>query len=96
MNGDRIGAALDAALRPAEGLALDGDALVFSDSANFRVRQLSLAGSEITTLAGDGNSGASLGSAAVAHVAVPRGLCRYRSGFAVADSADNRVVYVER
>src|SRR5262249_1183479 len=52
--GDRDGAGADARLRPADGIALDQERglVVFTDSANHKLRALSLSDGSVSTLAG--------------------------------------------
>jgi hypothetical protein len=78
-----------------DGLSVVGSSLVFSDTGNNRVDALPLSDSSLALSAlGDGNAGSGLPDD-LTHVALPRGLTRYRNGFAVADSGNNRVVYFE-
>ncbi len=94
--GDTGGLAATAKLRPIEGiLAVDG-AVFFSDSANYRVRAVSLgSSSQVTTVVGDGRYGSGSGTGDQTRVVLPRGLAKYNNGFVVADSGNNRIVYVE-
>jgi hypothetical protein len=81
--GDRDGPGVDARLRPMEGLVAQTDRLVFSDTANNRVRRMSLdATSTVSTLFG-----------ASERIALPRGLTEFASGYAVADSANHRILW---
>jgi sugar lactone lactonase YvrE len=95
IEGDSEGPALSAQLRPLEGLLVDGDQLVFSDSGNYRIRQLTLGDSGvISTLVGDGGFGQELGDGSSARVVLPRGIARYKQGYAIADSGNHRILYV--
>jgi sugar lactone lactonase YvrE len=85
--GDADGAAADARLRPADGIALDGDRVVFTDSANHKLRVwqqdtgvLTLAGSDGTTL----------------ELQAPRGVLVAPDGYIVADTGNHRIVRVRR
>jgi hypothetical protein len=94
--GDQIGDGATARLRPADGLVVDGDYLVVSDSANYKVRRVERFGRHrVTTLAGDGRGGSGLGTGATAHLANPRGIARIPSGYLVADSGNHRVVLIQ-
>ncbi|HEX7672052.1 MAG TPA: N,N-dimethylformamidase beta subunit family domain-containing protein, partial [Polyangiaceae bacterium] len=93
--GDRSGPGDVAMLRPAEGLVIDGDALVVSDSANYKVRRIELSSSHrVTTLVGDGAYGDALGTAA--RVVNPRGIAAMPrgGGYVVADSGNHRILRV--
>ncbi len=95
--GDEGGPRETARLRPADGLAVDGDFLVFSDSANFKVRRVALAGDHaVTTLAGDGKAGTDVGDGQHTHLVNPRGLVVTPSGYVVADSGNHRIVRIAR
>jgi glucose/arabinose dehydrogenase len=94
--GDRTGPALDAWLRPEAGLVFADDRLVFSDMANEKIRELVFgadgASDYISTLVGDD---ATFADGQRPGLALPRGLCAYRDGYAVADTRHARIVYVE-
>lgn len=94
--GDRSGAAPDAALRPAEGLVLDGSRLVIADMGNYRLRELDLSTGRVATLAGDGRAGLDVAGPNGVHLVLPRGVVKYRDGYAVADTGNHRIVYVRR
>lgn len=95
--GDVGGPRGDARLRPADGLAVDGDYLIVSDSANFKVRRIALAGNHaVTTLAGDGRAGTGVGDGQHTHLVNPRGLIVTPSGYVVADSGNHRIVRIAR
>ncbi len=94
--GDAGGPGSTARLRPIEGLALSGQQLIISDTANYRVRMLDLSGvHNVTTLVGDGRFGAGEGSGATARTVLPRGLTNYYNGIVVADSGNNRLIAVQ-
>ncbi|MBI1745149.1 MAG: SMP-30/gluconolactonase/LRE family protein [Acidobacteria bacterium] len=94
--GDLGGPGAGARLRPAEGLAVTGDRLVFSDMVNFRVRTVDLYGAHnVATLVGDGRFGAGEGDGSTTRVVLPRGLTLYRDGVAIADSANHRVIFAK-
>lgn len=86
--GDADGASGDARLRPADGIALDGDRLVFTDSANHKLRQLDLRTGYVTTIAGSGVSAHDL--------QMPRGVLVTSDGYIVADTGNHRIVHVAR
>jgi hypothetical protein len=93
--GDQAGPGDTAMLRPAEGLGVDGDSLVFSDSANYKVRRVALSGDRsVTTLVGSGLAGAALGTGAAARVVNPRGLSVTSRGVLIADSGNHRILRV--
>ena len=85
--GNRNGPGSDAALRPGEGLVVTRDGLLLSDTANNRVRALGFDERHtVSTVLGTGRG------AADTQLSLPRGLCAFGQGFAVADSANHRVV----
>jgi hypothetical protein len=93
--GDRTGDGATAMLRAADGIIVDGDFLVVSDSANYKVRRIERFGRHrVTTLAGDGRAGADLGTGATAHLVNPRGLALTPLGYVVADSGNDRLVRI--
>ncbi len=95
--GDQPGPGATARLRPADGLVVDGDSLIVSDSANYKVRRIALSDDHtVTTLVGDGRAGEGLGTGATTHVVNPRGIAVTSSGYVIADSGNNRVLRVER
>jgi sugar lactone lactonase YvrE len=82
-------------LRPGDGIAVLGGNLIFSDAYNHRIRMVSIAAmGNVSTLVGDGRVGGGVGTGATTHVALPRGIARFRDGIAVADSASHRVIFV--
>jgi hypothetical protein len=93
--GAQSGPGAAAQLRPAEGLAVDGNRLYVSDSANNRIRRISLgADHTVSTLVGNGLAGTALGTGATARVTLPRGLALTRTGLIVADSGNHRILRV--
>lgn len=94
--GDQAGDGATAMLRSADGLVVDGDFLVASDSANYKVRRIERFGRHrVTTLAGDGRAGTELGTGATAHLVNPRGIAITPSGYVVADSGNDRIVRIQ-
>jgi DNA-binding beta-propeller fold protein YncE len=92
VHGDQEGPGATARLRPLDGLVVGDQGLVFSDTANYRVRSLALDGDHsVATVLGDGQ--AADGSDSGAHVVLPRGLTRFQGGYAVADSGNHRIVW---
>lgn len=95
--GDRPGLGATAQLRPADGLLVDGDFLIVSDSQNYKVRRIALSADHtVTTLVGDGRGGLEVGTGATTHVVNPRGLALTPSGYLVADSGNNRILRISR
>jgi hypothetical protein len=91
--GDRAGPGSDARLRPADGLLLDGNRLIVSDSANYKIRRVAIAdGYAVTTFVGSGLFGTAIGTGATARVVNPRGLGVLGSGYLIADSGNHRVL----
>jgi sugar lactone lactonase YvrE len=93
VNGNREGPGELAHLRPMEGLLVDGDRLVFTDTGNYRVRAVELNGHhQVSTVVGDGNASPDLATGA--HLALPRGVALYDGGYAISDSANHRILWV--
>ena len=66
---------------------------MFSDTANNRVRSLAFDDERtIATVLGTGRGGSGVGSGAETELCLPRGLCAFGQGFALADSANHRIV----
>jgi DNA-binding beta-propeller fold protein YncE len=81
--GDRDGPASEARIRASEGIFVDGDRVVFSDTANHKVRVLSLANNTVTTLAGSGGT--------TIELELPRFLIKTPRGIVIADSGHHRL-----
>ncbi|MCI4355000.1 MAG: hypothetical protein L3K06_06505, partial [Thermoplasmata archaeon] len=95
--GDRPGPGATAQLRPADGLLVDGNFLIVSDSQNYKVRRIALSPDHtVTTLVGDGRGGLEVGTGSTTHVVNPRGLALTPSGYLVADSGNNRILRIAR
>jgi len=96
--GDLGGPGSRARLRPVEGLVADRDALIVSDTANYKLRLVSLTSKTfaVSTLVGDGRYGSELGSGATTRLVNPRGLALTPTGILVADSANHRILRVTR
>jgi sugar lactone lactonase YvrE len=93
--GDQAGPGATARLRPSDGILIDGNSLIVSDSQNYKVRRIALSGDHtVTTLVGDGRGGAELGTGATAHIENPRGLALTPLGYIVADSGNNRILRI--
>ena len=86
--GDVDGNAQQTRLRPADGIAMDGDAVVFTDSANHKLRRYDPGSNTVTTLAGS--------SANVRELQSPRGVIVTDEGYIVADTGNHRIVRVAR
>ncbi len=92
--GDKGGPGALAQLRPAEGLCLTPSGLVFSDTGNNRMRRLAFdQQNTVSTLLGTGQAGAGSGLGADTRVVLPRGLTAFNGGYAVADSANHRILW---
>jgi sugar lactone lactonase YvrE len=85
--GDADGAADEARLRPADGIALDCERVVFTDSANHKLRVWDPASGQVQTLAGDGSARS---------LQMPRGVIVDERGYLVADTGNHRIVRVPR
>ncbi len=91
--GSRNGPGAEAALRPGDGLVVTPRGLLFSDTANNRVRSLAFDEQHtVATVLGTGRGGSGVGSGAQTELALPRGLTTLGHGFAVADSANHRIL----
>jgi sugar lactone lactonase YvrE len=92
--GDRGGPGADAALRPADGLILTGDGLIFTDTGNNRVRALMLgSNNNVVTLLGNGHGGERVGLGFETELAIPRSVVAVPDGYVVADTANHRLVH---
>jgi streptogramin lyase len=92
--GDQSGPGAAAALRPGDGLCLTELGLVFSDTANNRIRGLLFdEQNTVWTLLGNGEAGTAVGSGAATQLNLPRGLTPFNGGFAVADCANHRILW---
>ena len=93
--GDRGGPGARAALRPADGLLITPQSLLFSDVANNRVREVAFDGAHtVSTSVGSGRGGSSVGIGSETEVNLPRGLAQVADGYVVADSANHRILHV--
>jgi sugar lactone lactonase YvrE len=91
--GDQTGRGSDASLRPSEGLVLTEDALLFSDTANNRVRAMSLDDSfTVTNVLGTGRGGSGVGAETETELCLPRGLAAVGDGYVVADCLNHRLI----
>jgi len=94
--GNRNGPGEQAALRPGDGLVVTANGLLFADTANNRVRALAFDQEHtVSTVLGTGRGGPGVGFGSETELSLPRGLCAVGAGFAVADSANHRIVYFE-
>ena len=92
--GDRGGPAAQATLRPADGLILTQDGLVFTDTANNRVRALVLdSQNNVVTLLGNGRGGKGLGTGSQTELSLPRSIAAVSDGYVVADTANHRILH---
>lgn len=86
--GDVSGPGVSARLRPADGLCLAHEGVVFTDTGNNRVRAVSF--DHVNTVGTWlGGSGADI------RLSLPRGVTPYGRGYAVADCANHRIVAFE-
>lgn len=92
--GDVGGPGDTAMLRPADGIAVDGNQLVITDSANYKVRSIALDGDHrVTTLLGDGCAARQGDDGVNARVVNPRGVAVLPAGgYVVADTGNNRIL----
>jgi sugar lactone lactonase YvrE len=73
------------------GLALYGDSLLVADSANNRIRSVSVLDGGVTTLAGTGEPGAADGAALQAELSLPSGLFINKTTLYIADTGNNLI-----
>jgi len=93
--GDQIGPGSAARLRPTEGLLLTDNALLFSDTANNRVRSLAFDRSNtVSNVLGTGRGGN--GVSPEAELCLPRGLTAVPGGFVVADCLNHRLLFCDQ
>ena len=87
--GDRVGPGAQAALRPADGLLLTPDGVVFTDTANNRVRFVEFREPhDVITLFGTGRAGN-----AESELNLPRAIAAVADGYVVADTANHRILH---
>jgi len=92
--GDRGGPGADAGLRPADGLILTGDGLIFTDTGNNRVRALMLGGkNNVVTLLGNGHGGDRVGMGFETELSIPRSVAAVSDGYVVADTCNHRLLH---
>lgn len=92
--GDRGGPGAEAALRPADGLLLTPDGLVFTDTGNNRVRTVLLDEQRtVLTLVGSGRNGDAIGAGHETELSLPRALAAVSDGYVVADTANHRILH---
>jgi len=92
--GDRSGRGADAALRPADGLVLGEDRLVFTDTGNNRVRTVELSAPyHVATLLGTGRGGNAVGPGRESELSLPRAIAAAPNGYYVADTANHRILF---
>lgn len=92
--GDRDGPGARAALRPADGLILTQDGLVFTDTGNNRVRALVLdEQNTVVTLLGNGRGGDAVGDGSVTELCLPRAIAAVSDGYVVADTMNHRILH---
>jgi len=92
--GDRGGPGLQAALRPADGLVLTEDGLVFTDTGNNRVRALLFdAQHSVVTLLGNGRGGGEVGEGSTNELCLPRAIAAVSDGYVVADTMNHRILH---
>jgi len=92
VGGDQGGPGASAALRPADGLVVIGNQLILADTGNHRVRSVGLDGDFLVSgVLGDGNVGDGDGSDT--RLSLPRGLCAFSTGIALADSMNHRILW---
>jgi hypothetical protein len=97
IGGDQTGPGATAMLRPADGLVVDGHMLVLSDTANYKVRRVSLTDDHVvSTLAGSGLGGQAVGTGQSARLVNPRGIALSAHGYIVADSGNHRILRIVR
>jgi sugar lactone lactonase YvrE len=91
--GDQSGPGTSAQFRAVEGLGMQGSALYVSDTANYKIRRVSLAPDHaVTTFVGNGLHGLALGTGATTRVVNPRGLAVSTSAVIIADSGNHRIL----
>jgi sugar lactone lactonase YvrE len=95
--GDVGGPGDTAMMRPAEGIGVDGNRLVVTDSANYKVRSIALDGDHrVTTVLGDGCAARRDDDGVSARVINPRGVAVLPGGdYVVADTGNHRILRVD-
>jgi hypothetical protein len=86
--GDRDGVGDNARLRPDDGIVLDGRRVVFTDSANHKLRAFDLDTRAVVTIAGQDETSRDLD--------MPRGVITTPNGYVVADTGHHRIVSITR
>ena len=82
------GDALSARIRAADGIAMDGTAVVFTDSANHKLKLYQPETHTLTTLAGS--------SVNASELQMPRGVIVTPKSYLIADTGNHRIVRVPR
>lgn len=92
--GDRDGPGMAATLRPADGLIVTPQGLIFSDVANNLVRAVAFDDAHtVSTLIGTGRGNNLAGLGTDTELNLPRGLGVVSDGYVVADSANHRILH---
>jgi len=92
--GDRGGPGAQAALRPADGLLLTPDGLVFTDTANNRIRSVEFKEPHnVITLLGGARGDNAPGGGRESDLNLPRAIASVADGYVVADTANHRLLH---
>jgi sugar lactone lactonase YvrE len=86
--GDSDGDAQSARIRPADGIAMDGTAVVFTDSANHKLKLYTPETNTVITVAGSNGNASEL--------QMPRGVIVTPKSYLIADTGNHRIVRVPR
>lgn len=90
IRGGVIESITDVEAHPLEGITVDASGVVFGDALSYRVRRVRESDRTTNTLLGDGRFGPMPG-----RIALPRGIVAFQDGYAVADSANHRIVWFQ-
>jgi sugar lactone lactonase YvrE len=92
--GNNTGPGMQARLRPADGLIVTDDALLFTDTGNNRIRSVAFdEASTVTTVIGSGRAGNGSGLGSKTELSMPRGLAAVPGGYVVADTMNHRILF---
>ena len=90
--GNQSGPGVQARLRPADGLVVTENALLFTDTGNNRIRAVAFDDrSTVSTLLGSGRTGNNVGSHT--ELSMPRGIAVVPDGYVVADTLNHRILF---
>jgi len=92
--GDHSSPGAQTLLRPADGLILTPEGLLFTDTANNRLRAVQLGEHHaVVTLLGNGHGGGAVGDGAEIQLSLPRSVATVADGYVVADTMNHRILH---